>query len=450
MTKHIIAGQMGSSDTIAYAAAPDERLSVVSLLGVGDRLGHGIGSVLNDMRALGLTPAELGVDLLVLAAHVYAADTRISRESEAQDSWTREIGLLVPVSQPDAWGRAAPTLKRLLDFLTGDRWSVAFRSRPANLASFVVPPKKDLLTPTFDDIGLFSGGLDSLIGAIDVLTAGRSTLLVSHAGEGLVSKAQEQCFAGLKEAFPSRTLERLRLWLNFDSELVPGVGSEDSTRGRSFLFFALGVSAGTGLGKPFTLRVPENGLIALNVPLDPLRLGALSTRTTHPFYMSLWNEVMTAVGIPGRLHNPYWDRTKGEMAKGCADPTLLRRLAPLSMSCSHPTSGRWRHIPQGHCGYCLPCLIRRASLLGFDDTVYSLPDLSAATIDTKRAEGKQIRSLQVAISRLAKSPALASILIHKPGPLTTDPAQLAALSSVYQRGMTEVGQLLQGVRTTPI
>jgi hypothetical protein len=33
----------------------------------------------------------------------------------------------------------------------------------------------------------------------------------------------------------------------------------------------------------FILHVPENGLIVINVPLDPLRLGAFSTRTTHPF-----------------------------------------------------------------------------------------------------------------------------------------------------------------------
>ena len=37
-------------------------------------------------------------DLLVLAALVHAADTRISRTTESQDTWTREICLLVPVS----------------------------------------------------------------------------------------------------------------------------------------------------------------------------------------------------------------------------------------------------------------------------------------------------------------------------------------------------------------
>ena len=66
---------------------------------------------------------------------------------------------------------------------------------------------------------------------------------------------------------------------------------------------------------PFTHKVPENGLIAVNVPLDPLRLGALSTRTTHPFYIARWNDALDALGITGRIENPYWDRTKGEMAE---------------------------------------------------------------------------------------------------------------------------------------
>ena len=57
--------------------------------------------------------------------------------------------------------------------------------------------------------------------------------------------------------------------------------------GKSFDAFAA-----TGLAPPFSLAVPENGLIALNVPLDPLRLGALSTRTTHPFYIARWNELL--------------------------------------------------------------------------------------------------------------------------------------------------------------
>ena len=74
-----------------------------------------------------------GCDVLVLATHVHAADTRVSRTSESQDGWTREIRLIVPVSEPDRWNTVAPTLMRLLNFLTGDRWTINFRGRPRGL-----------------------------------------------------------------------------------------------------------------------------------------------------------------------------------------------------------------------------------------------------------------------------------------------------------------------------
>jgi hypothetical protein len=98
------------------------------------------------------------------------------------------------------------------------------------------------------------------------------------------------------------------------------------------------------------ILVPENGLISLNVPLDPLRLGSLSTRTTHPFYMARWNELLAGLGIPGRLESPYQFQTKGERLTGCADPLLLRAVLPDSMSCSSPTKGRWNGHSTEHCG----------------------------------------------------------------------------------------------------
>jgi len=239
--------------------------------------------------------------------------------------------------------------------------------------------------------------------------------------------------------------------MSFDQGLVKGVGPEDTTRGRSFLFFSLGVLAGTGLGREFTGRVPENGLIALNVPLDPLRLGALSTRTTHPFYMARWAELLAALGIPGRIENPYWNKTKGEMVAECANPELLRRLVPSSLSCSSPTKGRWQGRGIEHCGYCIPCLIRRAALHGdADATVYTLADLRGTDLDARQAEGQQVRSLQLAIKRLRARPDLARLLIHKPGPLSDYPERLNDFAGVYRRGMEEIEALLAGVRTRPM
>lgn len=455
MRRHLIVGRYGPGDRASVPTTADEVSTRLNLV-VGERsLDHGIGRALADLARLGVYPSELGIDVLVLATHVHAADTRVSRSSESQDGWTRELRLAVPVSDPARWTAAAPIFTRMLNFLTGDRWALSFRSRPRRFARIAPARPARLCGPRFDDLALFSGGLDSLIGAIDALAAGRTPLLISHAGEGATSDAQSTIFEALKKQYPKIAFDRLRLWMTFPDGFVRGSVGENTTRGRSFLFFALGVFAGMGLTSPFILKVPENGLIAVNVPLDPLRLGALSTRTTHPFYIARWNEALAALGIDGRIENPYWDKTKGEMVRGCTDGVLLRRLTPISLSCASPTKGRWQGLGTQHCGYCLPCLIRRAALSAGlhpdrDPTVYTIDDLTARALDTRQSEGVQVRSFQLAIERLRARPNLAQILIYKPGPLFDESAtRQQALADVYRRGLAEVGALLADVRTRP-
>lgn len=449
MTRHVIAGRLGDADKARILSAKDEVSTYFNLLQSDGTLGIGIGRALRDLEKLKIFPSEVGVDLLVVAAHVHAADTRISRFTESDDSWTREIRLVIPVADVEKWRAASNTLKRMLQFLTGDKWEIGFRKRPAKIKDFSKQAPPELIPPPFSVVSLFSGGLDSLIGAIDLLDSGGVPLFVSHAGEGPVSKSQEECFGGLAAHHVGKEFNRLRVWMNFKKNLVEDVGSEDSTRGRSFLFFSLGAFAGSGFNDGFKLNVPENGLIALNVPLDPLRLGSLSTRTTHPFYMARWNDLLKELGINGRVENPFSLLTKGEMVAGCKNRPLLKQLVPKSLSCSSPTKGRWTGRKPGHCGYCLPCLIRRAALRGSDKTVYTVDDLKGSVMNTAGAEGKQIRSLQLAIHRLAKSPGLEKVLIHKPGPLSDVREQLEGLAEVYRRGLEEVGKIVKGVKTGP-
>jgi hypothetical protein len=153
----------------------------------------------------------------------------------------------------------------------------------------------------------------------------------------------------------------------------------------------------------------------------------------------------------GAQYAPDWDKTKGEMVAACANPALLAEIAPHSLSCSSPTKARWNKLPQGHCGHCLPCLIRRASFptAGSDTTPYNLADLRARELNTNQAEGEHVRSFQVAIERLRARPDLAKWLIHKPGPLYDFPDRHDAYADVYRRGLLEVGQLIAGVRTAP-
>ena len=448
MRRHVIIGRFGTKDNVAVPIARDEHETLFPLVIGENSLNFGLSDILSNLKKMKVFPSEIAVDLMILAAHVYAADTRISRTKESQDTWTREIRLVVPVSDPALWNGATHQIVRLLNFLTGDRWSVGFRERLKPFAKIVEKATKDLLGSPFTGVSLFSGGLDSLIGAIDTLESGQTPLLVSHAGDGATSKAQDFCYDKLKEKYTKTDFNRLRFWLNIPSEVFKDMDSEDTTRGRSFLFFSLGVLAGTGITQPFTLQVPENGLIALNVPLDTLRLGSLSTRTTHPFYMNSWNELLKQLEINGNLDNPYWNKTKGEMVSNCANKKVLDDTIELSLSCSSPTKGRWQGITTQHCGYCLPCLIRRASIKK-DPTTYTLQDLDAQILDTLHSEGQQIRSFQLAIKRLTKNPDLANILIYKPGPLPHNPKIIAELVGVYKRGMAEIGKLLSKVKTKP-
>ncbi|MEF8717165.1 MAG: Qat anti-phage system QueC-like protein QatC [Candidatus Accumulibacter necessarius] len=454
MRRQLLAGRFGPDDHFDASVGVDEQRTYLQLVAGETSLDHGIGGALTSLKKLGIFPSEIGIDLLVLAAHVHAADTRISRAEQSQDSWTREIRLVVPVSDPARWGIAATTLKSTLDFLTGDRWTIEFRTRPPRFAAIAQQAPASLLAPHFDSLSLFSGGLDSLIGAIDLLEDGATPLLISHFGEGATSDAQGKLFSGLKKHYEKSSFERLRVGMTFNDGLVEGVGSENSTRGRSFLFFALGAFAGSGLGHHFTLRVPENGLIALNVPLDPLRLGSNSTRTTHPYYMARWNDLLGELGLDGSVVNPYWNRTKGEMAADCRNPGLLKQVATDSLSCSSPSKGRWQGLGIEHCGYCLPCLIRRAALVaawgpGGDETTYTVVDLHAQPLDTRESTGKQVRSFQYAIERLRGNPQLSKLLIHKPGSLADEVARLDQLAEVYRRGLEEVARLVDGVETRP-
>ena len=453
MTRHVLQGRMGQADRVRAGIEPAEVLTAVDMLDFAGKPGFGVGRAVDALKRVRAQPSAVGIELMRLAALVHAADTRLNRLQTSQDGWTREIRIVVPVADPDAWEGTRELLGRMLRFLTGDLWQVGFRPSGevtlGNLLDGLTMPHRP-----FERVSLFSGGLDSLIGAIDLLEGGdRPPLFVSHGGEGAVSGPQRKLFTALGKAYPRvAPLARVRLGMTFPSGLVDGVRGEDSTRGRSFLFIALAAFAGSGSGGPFEIRVPENGLISLNVPLDPTRLGSNSTRTTHPFYIHRWNELLKAVGIPATVVNAYWNRTKGEMVAECANAAVLEKLAPMSVSCAHPSVRRWTKGREAHCGYCLPCIIRRASLAKApwpkkDETGYALQDLSSERLDTKTAKGKQFRGFEYALERLRREPDLARSWVYRTGPLKEDEAMVPDLVSVYERGMAEVAGIVGQAET---
>jgi len=458
MRRHSFKCRYGRLDKAKiHVVEKDSLQTAIQFVEAKKRLDYGIGDALDQMWDLGIEPSEAAFDLLVLAVAVYGADTRICRHSESQDSWTREMDIYLPVQDVKLWEKSRSLISETLEFLTGDKWRFFFRERPKGFKKITKRPKNEEQEELeLDDkptsACLFSGGLDSFIGAIDLLEAGENPLLVSHSWVTSVSGHQNQCTNALEQEYGDARVCRLESRAGFPKDIVKGVEGENTERSRSFLFFSLAALAASGIGKKdVPIYVPENGLISLNVPLDPLRLGSLSTRTTHPYYMGLYNALLSKLGISTKVVNPYALKTKGEMVSGCKNQKFLGKYASVTMSCASESKSRWKGLAPGHCGFCLPCLIRRASMLKWkkgDKTTYHL-NLSNRALNSQKAEGDNVRSFQLAVQKLNSDIRRARVLIHKSGPLGNETKELEGLAKMYLRGMNEVAALLHGVKTDP-
>src|SRR3546814_11956439 len=128
--------------------------------------------------------------------------------------------------------------------------------------SSIIPKTEKLPLDGLDEVCLFSGGLDSLIGVLDLLKGGRRPLLVSHYWDAETSKAQSYLLDRLQRRFPSPEIRSMRVRLGFDHNHLDTGEVEETQRGRSFLFFALASLAASAFGKPTNIHLPDNGLIA--------------------------------------------------------------------------------------------------------------------------------------------------------------------------------------------
>jgi 7-cyano-7-deazaguanine synthase in queuosine biosynthesis len=387
-------------------------------------------ALLRVVQAYSLKPTSRAWDFLSIALSVVAADEACPRNRSA-DGWTRQIDLTVSVVDPAFWTSQLALLQEALSFVTGDIWRVSFIGD----GFLPTPPKPAKVRPE-NVVSLLSGGMDSLIGAIDLVTAGQRPLLVSQVAKG--DKKEQVRFA--KAIAP----DCLHVQMNHNAAHV-GL-SERSQRARSLVFFGFGVLAATCLarydaGQRVEMIVPENGFISLNVPLTPLRLGSLSTRTTHPHYLSKIQALLDAAGLNVQLRNPYQLNTKGEMLQGCGNQALLQKLVGSSTSC-----GRYARTAFTQCGRCVPCLVRRASFhhWGIADPTPTYKYLALSTPGPKYRDFDDVRAVAFAVETVRQRGADAWI----GGALNS--AQLGAvgdLRAVAQRGLSELEQFLiaQGV-----
>ena len=81
-------------------------------------------------------------------------------------------------------------------------------------------------------------------------------------------------------------------------------------------------------------------------------------------------KLFECLGLSAKIENPYEFMTKGEMVRDCKDRPYLLSILPDSNSCGKRTRRQFFYDNQHatHCGHCMPCMYREASLIGFNDS----------------------------------------------------------------------------------
>lgn len=390
-------------------------------------------SLYNELARVNAPLDPVAFDFLSLSLAVTAADTFVSRD-DAADGWARDIKLTVALNDQARWRPVLPLLARALNFLSGDIWTLKVISGGDGPPAFRSRVWHPIETATCDSACLFSGGLDSAIGVLDLCKQGRNPILVSHAYTHDASR-QEEILPKLGNGL-----------VRFGAQASPkgwlGRGNDVQMRTRSFNFLAMGVLMASCLMGPGvkrrTLFVPENGLIALNPPLTPRRIGALSTRTTHPHYLDMVQRILNEVGISINLENPYAHLTKGEMMANCLEPARLAAIANRTVSC-----GKWKRRGE-QCGRCVPCLIRRAAFHGAgmkDGTHYQA---EGSNLQHFLNHGNDPDDLMAMLLASRQVPAMD---FHKwvasTGPMPLAPVDRDGRVDAVRRGMIEVETFLR-------
>ena len=306
-------------------------------------------------------------DLLDVLGAVYAADRKSKRCFKGVATGQRRICIHMPVREPELWTspELATRLRELLSWVSEDVWEIEFVRR-----NFVLEQESsqgflmDIPTKSPAMVSLFSGGLDSLAGLAQhaLNSPGGSRILVSGRTHNRLARQQnvqvKLIRAASERGSPVASEDVWHVAVPFGINSDEMVREEKSQRTRALLFLAFG--AITALqARTDTLYVFENGVGALNLPLNGTQLGTDNYRGVHPRSLGMAEALFESI-LEESIHieNPCMFATKAQMCRSLP-ATGFADVARETISCDgYPQ----RVSNQAQCGCCTSCLLRRQAL----------------------------------------------------------------------------------------
>lgn len=285
-------------------------------------------------------------DLMVVAGGVEFCDKFKTR---AVHKWCREFELSIPVHNPERWTNTevSNTLQELLEFLTGDKWQLAFRSRKIPIVS---PPQQQLILDIDAEAVIpFSNGLDSYaVAGLQELKLGKRLIKVRLKPKGGSRDRDGKPIPFT--AVPYRVNRNGRRY------------SESSARSRGFRFALIsGIAAFLSNAK--RVIVPESGqgifgpiLISVGQAYEDYRCNPLFTTRVEKLFLVLLNFRI-------KYEYPQIWKTKGETLKeffqkvGNQDKAWEQTRSCWQQNRQVSVDKKYRQ-----CGVCAACMLRRLSI----------------------------------------------------------------------------------------
>ncbi|MEM2373447.1 MAG: hypothetical protein QXI11_03300 [Thermoproteota archaeon] len=278
------------------------------------------------------------------------------------------------VSEIDVWNKSHVKylLQDILSFMIGRRPSIRFKEASGK-------NKFDITTRTPESKGvksvtLFSGGIDSLSGILNVQATYGSTagVFVSHVNLGRVVDKL------MNDFLQKYAIQSYRVNVQSQKAVLQQL--------RGFLYLSFGAISAKLL-KTNKVFISEIGPIMYQPPFVPTDEVTL---TTHPSLVKMSKELFREVyGVNFEFYEPFENLTKAEVIASCPEKEAIR----FTNSC---ISTRFLYSDYSHCGRCYGCLVRRISCLvaGVKDAKYGI-DILVRGIGERKKGGWRGRGYEI-------------------------------------------------------